>query len=96
MGSADGYDVYISCTRAETAWARRLAQDLSEQGIRCFFEPDLTVGEARAEAVQQGLDRSGALVVLWNAEARESKEIRTELARFGERRTNLNRDRLFR
>jgi hypothetical protein len=83
-GSTDVYDAYISYPRAETAWARRLAQDLSEQGIR-FFDPDLTVGEGWEEALQQGLDRSGALVVLWSAEARESKEIRTELARFGAR-----------
>jgi len=81
-GSADGYDVYISYPRAEAAWAQLLYRDLSERGLECFFDQNLAAGEPWEEASQQALDRSGALVVLWTTEARESKQIRTELARF--------------
>lgn len=78
----DGYDVYISYPRAEAAWAERLYRDLSEFGLVCFFDQDLAAGDLWEEALQQALDRSGALVVLWSAEARRSTKIRTEVEQF--------------
>jgi KAP family P-loop domain/TIR domain len=81
-GSADGYDVYISFPRAEAAWAQRLYRDLSESGLDCFLDQDLSARDLWEERLQQALDRSNALVVLWSAEAKESEWIQTELARF--------------
>lgn len=90
-GSADGYDVYISCPRVEAAWGERLYRDLSARGLDCYFDHgDLSRARRPNEDTVQALDQSRALVVLWSPKAGGSGWSATELERFEERNSATN------
>jgi hypothetical protein len=71
---AGQYDVYLSYSRADLAWAERLAQSLSNWGLRAFYD--------REDAQDDALESSSNLVVLWSPAAGRSKEMRREIAAF--------------
>jgi hypothetical protein len=79
---ADGYDVYISHSQADVAWAARLASDLSGFGLRCFSSADVPAGAHQAEELYRALDASAALVVLWSRASEGSASRSRDLAEF--------------
>lgn len=80
--NADWYDVFISYQRSDIAWAERLANDLSQRKLSCFYDQHIIIGEPLAEALNRALDRSRVLVVLWSSATRESSGVLTEIAGF--------------
>lgn len=80
--ASDIYDVYVSYSRADLAWAERLVRELSDRGLRCFFDLDMSAGDSWTETLNRALDNSRTLVVLWSAAAADAKGIRSELADF--------------
>ena len=72
---SDAYDVYISYSRADAAWATRVARDLSERGLRTFSGLDVSAGDRWAEELNRVLDTVGTVVVLWSRAAQGSEGI---------------------
>lgn len=79
---AESYDVYISYPRDARGWAQRLHADLSQRGLRCFIDLELTTGETWTDTMDAALDGTSALLVLWTPEALDSKGMLTEMAGF--------------
>jgi hypothetical protein len=76
------FDVYIAYTHADSAWAERLAADLSRRGLTCFSDLHLSPGQPWSEALGSALQSSSVLVVLWGPTAPESKSLLAEIASF--------------
>src|SRR4051794_33269242 len=90
----DVYDVYISYARADVAWAEDLARELSRFGLQSFSDLNVEPGDSWEDRLDEELDRSGALVVLWSSAATESKGVRSEIAQFEALNRRSARERL--
>ena len=67
------YDVFISYTRRDAAWAEKLESNLVSRGLRVYRDQTrLTAGDEWEPALRDAIVDSRALVVLWSAEASRS------------------------
>jgi hypothetical protein len=84
------YDVFISYASENRGWAEKLETDLVKGNRRVFRDQTRLQAGGRWEAqLQQSLDQSQYLVVLWTNQAQSSNWVHKELARF-ERHTEVD------
>jgi hypothetical protein len=76
------HDVYLSYPSADLAWAERLIRDLGEKGVRTFFDHDVAATANWQDALNEALDNSAALIVLWTPAATASRGILGEIGAF--------------
>jgi|GEM_PF-5758162 len=81
--ASETYDVFLSFSNADKAWALKLRADLAARGIKVFL--DLTSpndGVGWDQQIRPALLASRHLVCLWSANARSSPWVQRELAMF--------------
>jgi TIR domain len=77
------YDLFISYTSYDRAWASKLQADLSGRRVKCFFDQlRLTKGEKWEPQLLSKLVSSRHFLVLWSDKARHSDWVSEELYRF--------------
>lgn len=70
------YDVFISYASADRPWAKQLADDLTEREFEVFFDRDgLEPGENWRDQLDDKLDSSQHIIVLWSNNADKSKYV---------------------
>jgi len=75
----DSRQVFISHAHADADFAHRLAADLQKNDWRVWIAPDnIRPGEKWVEAINRGLEESGAFVVVLTPAALKSRWVRTE------------------
>ena len=78
--------VFISYAKADAAYARRIAEILTEQGHTVWWDIQIPIGKSWAETIEAALNESSCVIVLWSGESRDSRWVKKE-ARFA-----FNRD----
>jgi hypothetical protein len=81
-------DVFISYAREDRAKAAALAKALEHRGLRVWWDPDLRAGDPWASKIEEAVEAALSVVVLWSAEAVESRWVSAEA------RVGLDRDKL--
>jgi hypothetical protein len=76
------HDVFVSYARPDLVWAQRLKAELSRRDIRCFLDEDIAPSATWGDALNDALDASHILVVLWSIAAQGSEGVRAEIAGF--------------
>jgi TIR domain len=77
------YDVFLSYTRHDASWARKLEENLRSRGLRVFRdEQRITAGDEWQDTLREAIVESQALVVLWSSEAAQSKWVLKEQEAF--------------
>jgi tetratricopeptide (TPR) repeat protein len=77
------WQVFLSYSRKEAAWAKRLNADLTARGYRIFLDGErLIAGEAWNRELQHALERSQHLLVLWSESAKASDWVLREIYSF--------------
>src|SRR6476659_4239635 len=89
------YDVFVSYTAADRAWAEKVEGDLAAGGLRVFRDQNrLDAGRKWETQLQTALDGSQHLVVVWSNRANSSSWVQKELARFDNHAAEDDRRRL--
>lgn len=77
------YDVFISYSSADRAWALELAKEFKVKGIKTFFDQDrLEAGQKWADELKVAVRNSRHLIALWSKNANQSAWVQKELANF--------------
>jgi hypothetical protein len=77
------YDIFISYSSHDRAWARKLEADLTRLQVKCFFDQErLVKGETWEPRLINDLVNSRHFLVLWSEKARASDWVSQELYRF--------------
>jgi hypothetical protein len=77
------YDVFISYSRTDVAWAKHLQEGLKGRGIHAFRDEDrMTAGDKWDQQLQDAISESRHLLVLWSPHARESDWVEEERIHF--------------
>lgn len=77
------YDIFISYSSLDRAWAKKLAADLTGLKVKCFVDEDrLTKGGKWEPQLVTSLTNSRHFVVLWSQNAHNSDWVTEELSRF--------------
>ena len=71
-------DVFVSYARPDEPQAAQVADALRARGYHVWRDDELPAHRAYAEVIQERLNESGAVVVLWSAEAARSHWVRAE------------------
>jgi sulfatase modifying factor 1 len=75
----DPGQIFVSYAHQDSHFARRLAQDLRQQGLSVWIAPDsIRPGEKWVEAINRGLDESGVFVLALTPNAVESRWVKDE------------------
>lgn len=76
------FDVFVSHSLADTAFAGRLCIQLEDAGLRCWIAPrDIGVGVTWGQAILNGLQGSRAFVLVLSPSALASPQVQRELER---------------
>lgn len=82
-----GYDVFLSYASQDRPWAARLAADLEQRGVACFYDQNsLRDGQGWEGQIRSAVLSSKHLVCLWSKAAKESAWVGRELATFDVKR----------
>ena len=74
-------DVFISYSTKNKNIADAVVSDLEENGIRCWYAPrDILPGEEWVTAIQNALEASKVLVLIYTSESNQSKQVMNEIA----------------
>jgi TIR domain len=78
------YDVFVSYSRSDQAWARRIVDDLRAQKLKVFFDQDrLEAGAPWNDQLREALKFSRSLVLVWtDSHAKTSDWVSKERAAF--------------
>lgn len=77
------YEVFLSYSSVDRAWAQRLYDSLAARGVKLFFDQrSLRDGEGWEQQLNGGLKQSRHLLCLWSKNAFESAWVQWELASF--------------
>lgn len=77
------YNVFISYSRLDLAWATRLHSSLTGRGLQVYFDiHSLRDGDGWETQLEQGLKHADHLVCLWSQKAYDSPWVHRELAQF--------------
>jgi hypothetical protein len=93
-GGADGAavagprDVFISYAHEDRPKAIALSKALERRRLRVWWDPDLRAGDTWARVIEEAVEAAPCVVVLWSAEAVESRWVNAEA------RVGLDRDKL--
>jgi tetratricopeptide (TPR) repeat protein len=74
-------DVFLSYARASADGARRIAEALSRAGYSVWFDENLPAHRAYSEVIEEQLEASKSVLVLWSEEATKSHWVRSEANR---------------
>jgi TolB-like protein len=74
-------DVFISYARPTTAEAQRIAEALAAQGFSVWRDDQLPAHRSYVEVIEERLQKSKAVVVLWSAPAARSQWVQSEADR---------------
>jgi len=73
------YDVFLSYSSTDVSWAEWLESDLDQRGVKVYRDKErLTAGEAWEPQLQEAIEASRHLLVLWSANARDSDWVQEE------------------
>lgn len=88
--SADtrAWDVFISYAHEDRPKAIALAKALEARRLRVWWDPDLRAGDQWARVIEEAVEASSCVVVLWSAKSVESRWVNAEA------RVGLDRDKL--
>jgi hypothetical protein len=79
--------VFLSYSRADVEWAKRLAGDLVQEGFELFFDQNsLRAGDGWEQQILSSLEDCDHLVLVWSAKAKESPWVERERGFFDSRR----------
>ena len=84
MGNFD-YDVFISFSVRNEAVARALYEQLTGSGLRVFWSDETLkkrVGQSWFRVIEESLESSKHMVLLWSEEAQKSKFVKMEYETF--------------
>ncbi len=73
-------DIFISYASADRDWARKLADVLTEHGWSVWWDRVIPAGKQFDEVIEQALDSSKCVVVLWSPTSVGSTWVKTEAA----------------
>lgn len=77
------YDLFISYSSHDRAWARKLTKDLEARGVKCFLDEErLTKGEKWEPQLVRNLLDSKHFLVVWSQKAGDSDWVKEELYRW--------------
>ena len=71
-------DVFVSYARPDEAHAARIADALRAEGFSVWRDDELPAHRAYADVIQERLNASKAVVVLWSTDAAQSQWVRAE------------------
>jgi len=71
-------DVFISYARKDRAWAERLKDALMTYGLDVWWDADLMAGGSFTRVIQDELDKTKSVIVLWSDDSVESKFVGDE------------------
>jgi adenylate cyclase len=71
-------DVFVSYARPDEPQAKRVADALRNQGFTVWRDDELPAHRAYADVIQERLNASKAVVVLWSPDAAKSQWVRAE------------------
>ena len=71
-------DVFISYARSNEEQAKQVEQALRDGGHAVWRDAELPAHRSYAEVIEERLKSSGAVIVLWSAEATKSQWVRAE------------------
>lgn len=72
------YDVFISYASESREWARKVASALEARDISVWWDRHIPPGKTFDEVIEEALDKSRSVVVLWSQNAVESRWVKTE------------------
>ncbi len=78
-------DVFISYKRQDRAWAVEVDARLRKEGYTTWWDSSLVAGDQFTDTIQQELEWSKAVVVLWSENSRGSKWVNAEATHAHER-----------
>jgi hypothetical protein len=77
------YDAFISYTSTDEAWAKKLNDELTAQGIKVFFAPGrIDLGTTWEPTLQDALMESRHLILLWSENSNNSDWVKAEASGF--------------
>ena len=83
MAAEPEVDVFLSYAAGDERWASRLNDELTDRGLRVFFDRSrVSGGERWSTVTAQALSTSRVLAVLWSRSAHDSEHVGRELDRF--------------
>ena len=74
------HDIFISYAREDQSYAQRLAQALEEESWSVWWDLKLRPGERFDEVIEQAIDNSGCVIVIWSNHSVKSRYVRDEAA----------------
>ena len=85
--------VFLSYAREDRCWARKLVQELINEGIMCLLDPDLVEGDVFwRSAIAQRISQCDLMVGLYSKHARASPWVAQEQRAFSGRRLWISID----
>jgi beta-lactam-binding protein with PASTA domain len=78
--------VFLSYASEDRERARRLADAMTGRGYRVWWDRQIVPGQTFDEVIEQALDESGCVVVLWSSASVKSQWVKTEAAEAASRR----------
>lgn len=73
-------DIFISYARGDRAQAEKLAHALKAEGWLVWWDPVIPAGKTFDEVIEQALEKTRCVVVVWSKESVASRWVRTEAA----------------
>ena len=77
--------LFLSYSREDEAYARRLANALEHAGYTIWWDALIEGGETYSRSISEALEKADAVIVLWSARSVESDWVRDEAAQGRER-----------
>jgi hypothetical protein len=78
---AGGPPIFISYSRSDAGYAKKLAQALEREGFTVWNDDRIALGTSWPRVIQEQLDQSGAVIVLMTPRAYQSEWVQNELNR---------------
>ena len=78
---AGGSPIFISYSRSDAAYAKKLAQTLEQEGFAVWNDSRIGLGANWPHVIQEQLDQSSAVIVLMTPRAYQSEWVQNELSR---------------
>jgi hypothetical protein len=80
-GEGGGSHIFISYSRSDAGYAKKLAQALEDEGFAVWNDYRIGLGTSWPRVIQEQLDDSSAVIVLMTPRAYQSEWVQNELSR---------------
>jgi hypothetical protein len=78
-------NVFLSYAREDKERARQLAQALQDEGLSVWWDRDIPAGKTFDDVIQEEINTTHCIVVLWSKDSVKSRWVRTEAAEGADR-----------